>query len=431
MLSPDMSLLRAFVVALGLTTAPAFILLPFSPMPVMAEDDDDDEGDDDDDDDGSDSDSDDDDDNWSFVPPVRRVPPTAPVSLPDQAPDQLVIEGLPVLTRDALLEQGFSMLSEAGGRTLLELPDDLNVDEALNAVRALAPAIVAAPNSYYRSQAVPSDCTGGMCDHWEAVGWPPADVDPLCRFEPHIGVVDTGVNTDHDMLVGANLTVESSGDLGAEPSEHKHGTAIVAMFVGNGQDRVPGLAPAARLLVVDPFVRVGGDERSDVFSLAAALDRIGEAGVTVANLSLAGPENAVLQSAVQRLQEQGIALVAAVGNGGPRSQPLFPAAYPGVVGVTAVDSNSAIYRRAVQGPHVSFAAPGVDIHTAASISGVRPQTGTSFAVPFVATALAAAMADGTQLDLALDELAANSRDLGDPGRDAVFGWGLVQIPSPC
>lgn len=430
MLLPDTSLLRALVLALGLVTAPALILLPLSPIPVLAEDDDDDEGDDDDDS-GPDQDSDDDDDDWTSVPPARRAAPIAPVPLPDQALDQLVIEALPAVTREALLEQGFSVLAEAGERTLLDLPDGLGVNEALAVVRGLVPEVTAAPNSYYRSQAVPSECSGGMCSHWDAVGWPPVEVGPLCRFEPHIGVVDTGVNIAHDMLAGAKLTVETVGASGAEPSEHKHGTAIVAMFVGNGRDRVLGLAPAARLFVVDPFVRVGDDERSDVFSLAAALDRMGEAGIAVANLSLAGPDNPILHSAVQRLQAQGIAVVAAVGNAGPRSEPLFPAAYAGVVGVTAVDDSAGIYRRAVQGSHVSFAAPGVDIPTAASISGVRPQTGTSFAVPFVATALAAAMADGTPVDQALESLAASSRDLGDPGRDAVFGWGLVQIPSPC
>lgn len=183
--------------------------------------------------------------------------------------------------------------------------------------------------------------------------------------------------------------------------------------------------------MIDPFGRDDSDERSDVFSLVEALDRLGDQDVTIASLSLAGPDNPLLADAVARLQAQGIPLVAAVGNAGPRSQPLYPAAYPGVVAVTAVDGAAQIYRRAIQGDHVSFAGPGVAIPTAASISGVRPQTGTSFAVPFVTTALAAAMADGTLAEDAIAALARNSRELGEAGKDPVFGWGLVQIPSPC
>jgi hypothetical protein len=402
---------------------------------------DDDDGDDDDDDDGGySSSSDDDDDDWDEDDDEwtggyifgRRAPAPAPVVvLPDQADNQIVVEQLDGVAREQLIALGFSVLGESGGLLLLELPDDLDVPEALDAVRRAAPAAVAGPNSYYRSQAVPEACAGDICAHWEAVSWPPVTLDPLCRFEPHIGVVDTGVNIEHDMLQGARLTLETIGSLGTEPSEHKHGTAVVAMFVGDATSRVPGLVPAANLLVVDPFGRVGTDERSDVFALSAALDRLGEAEVDVASLSLAGPDNPILASAVQRLQASGIPLVAAVGNAGPRAAPLFPAAYPDVVGVTAVDGRANIYRRALQGEHVSFAAPGVEISTAASISGIRPQTGTSFAVPFVTTALAAAMSQGAPAVDAIEALAGASQDLGDPGRDPVFGWGLIKIPSPC
>lgn len=442
MLSNALSPLRTLLLGLALAGMPALVLMPLSSGTALAQDDDDDDGGDDDDDDddsgwgGGDNDSDDssiwgDDDDDDQPRRTRRPRVVAAPPLLERAPDEVVVEGFAVSEREALVAQGFVVRAETETRLLLAVPPNLDVPGALAAITAAAPSAIAAPNDYYRSQAVPTECSGALCDHWQAVGWPPVSVDPLCRFEPHIGVVDTGVNVEHAMLADADVTLETIGTTGTEPSEKKHGTAVVALFVGDGSDRVPGLAPAARLLVVDPFGRAGSDERSDVFSLANALDRLGEANVDIASLSLAGPDNAILAAAVTRLRAADIPIVAAVGNAGPRAGVLFPAAYPGVVGATAVDGSGRIYRRAVQGEHVAFAAPGVDIATAASISGVRPQTGTSFAVPFVTTAVAAAMADGKPLDAALTQLSEASRDLGEPGRDPVFGWGLVQIPAPC
>ncbi|MCW5695707.1 MAG: S8 family serine peptidase [Bauldia sp.] len=405
---------------------------------VLASDDDDDDWDDDDDD------WDDDDrpgfggfvmpDRPFLAPPApRRAAAPAAAPLPGQAPDEIVVARLDppdLVTLEAL---GFTVL--AGGalpapRVLLRIPPGTSVDEAIAMATGVAPAAPAVPNTYYRAQAIPSNCVAEICRTWAEVSWPPAPDAATCSFAPHIGIVDTGVNLEHDMLRNADITIETIGAVGADPSGLRHGTAIVAMFVGDPDGRVPGLVPAARLFVVDPFGTEDGDERADVYGLVTALERLIEAGVAVISLSLSGSDNALLREGVASAQAAGIPVVAAVGNAGPAAPPLFPAAYDGVFAVTAVDVGGSVYRRAVQGPHVQFAAPGVEIATAASISGIRPQTGTSFAVPFVTTAVAAALAAGVS-DGALEHLAATAVDLGEPGHDPVFGWGLVQIPSPC
>ncbi|MCW5714084.1 MAG: S8 family serine peptidase [Bauldia sp.] len=361
--------------------------------------------------------------------PIPAGPRAAPPP-PAQAPDEIVIGGLDRTALRILEDRGFVLI--AGGplpapRALLKIPAGLTVPEALAIAAGLSKGSVV-PNTYYRTQAVPVDCVGAICLDWAEVGWPPSPP-AACLFSPHIGI-DTGVNRDHDMLASADITVETIGATGAAPSEARHGTAIVAMFAGDPAGRVPGLAPAARILVVDPFGTADGEERADVFGLVQALERLIEAGVDVISMSLAGNGNALLEEAVVAAQAAGIPVVAAVGNAGPAAAPLYPAGYPGVVAVTAVDRNGVVYRRAVQGSHVTLSAPGVEVVTAASISGVRPQTGTSFAVPFVTTAVAAALAIGHSADL-LAYLGAGATDLGEPGRDPVFGWGLVQIPSPC
>jgi len=124
-------------------------------------------------------------------------------------------------------------------------------------------------------------------------------------------------------------------------------------------------------------------------------------------------------------------VVAAAGNEGPIEAAVHPAAYPEVVGVTAVDRFQRIYRFANRGDHIDFAAPGVAVWTSVGPAGSE-QTGTSFAAPWVTAILAneLALASG-DLDAVLARLAAESTDLGAPGRDPVFGHGLVRRITPC
>lgn len=213
-----------------------------------------------------------------------------------------------------------------------------------------------------------------------------------------------------------------------------HGTAVAALLVGDPASRSPGLVPGARVVAVDAFHRRQGDERADVFTLIKGLTQLSERGADVINLSLTGPQNSALEEVIDELTtDENIIVVAAVGNAGAQAEPLFPAAYDSVIAVTAVDQNLRVYRRAVNGGHVDLAAPGVDVWTAASISGVRTKTGTSFAVPFVTAAVA--MLRGQNPDLttqqAIEALSLSARDLGAPGHDAVFGHGLISGAAIC
>ena len=144
-----------------------------------------------------------------------------------------------------------------------------------------------------------------------------------------------------------------------------HGTAIAALLVGRRGSQTPGLLPDAKIVAVDAFYRDGGTaDRTDVMSLVAGVEALVERGVQVMNLSLSGPPNEVLQKAIEAAQAKGIVVVAAAGNNGPGAEPSYPAAYPGVIAVTAVDQNLNVYRRATQGAYVDLAAPGVNIWTA-------------------------------------------------------------------
>ena len=91
--------------------------------------------------------------------------------------------------------------------------------------------------------------------------------------------------------------------------------------------------------------------------------------------------------------------VAAAGNNGPGAEPSYPAAYPGVIAVTAVDQNLNVYRRATQGAYVDLAAPGVNIWTASLKGSGALKTGTSDAVPFVSAATSLLLASNPRWTL--------------------------------
>lgn len=135
----------------------------------------------------------------------------------------------------------------------------------------------------------------------------------------------------------------------------------------------------------------------------------------------------MVETVVQSLVARGHILVAAVGNDGPAAPPLYPAAYSGVVGVTAVDARQRALVEAGRGPHVDFAAPGADMAAASTRSLFATVRGTSFAAPIVAGLLAVHLAapDTEAASRANALLTAQALDLGPGGRDKTFGDGLV------
>jgi subtilisin family serine protease len=238
-----------------------------------------------------------------------------------------------------------------------------------------------------------------------------------------VGLIDTGVDALHPALRGTNVQLNYFVDQSRELPE-THGTAVVSLLVSKDF----GMLPDAQLYVACVFYedRRGG-ALSEARDLIRALDWLMKLHVPVINMSLSGPPNEVLHVAIQRAVQAGHLIVAAVGNGGPASPPLYPAAYDGVIAVTAVDGGQRVYRRANRGAYVQLAAMGVDV-VAAAPAGTATYSGTSFATPYVA---ALAAMDYRALDpqkaLEVKEgLQANALDLGKPGRDEVYGYGLAR-----
>lgn len=368
------------------------------------------------------------------VPQPARAQPMRRAAPPPPPPDPELVLMLPAdAPPEVLATAGYRVLAEApgliaGARLMrLGLPPGRSPAAARAEIAALIPAAISDANHLYTPDEMlctDDGCAAHALINWS--GWPSA-------FSPRIGMIDTGINTAHAALAGQKLTVHQM-DLDSRPAAgRQHGTAVAALLLGRLDSRTPGLLPHAELIAVEAFHRSGGAEAADAFALVQALQYMLDAQVQVVNMSFSGPENAVLHRLVAELTATGIGLVAAAGNGGPGAAPAFPAAWPEVIAVTAVDAGLAPYRQANRGPYVTFAAPGVNLWTAASVSGGRLRSGTSYAAPFVTAALAVARM--RQPDVPLAEVVAGligcARDLGDAGFDDTFGHGLISAPDQC
>jgi len=144
-------------------------------------------------------------------------------------------------------------------------------------------------------------------------------------------------------------------------------------------------------------------------------------------MSFAGPSDPALGRILAAARQKGVVLVAAAGNAGPKSSPLWPAADPNVIAVTATDYDDRLFAMANRGSHVAIAAPGVDILVAAPGDGYKMESGTSFAAAFVSGVAALVLERKPQAgpDAVKKVLLSTARDLGPKGRDDQFGAGLM------
>jgi subtilisin family serine protease len=140
-----------------------------------------------------------------------------------------------------------------------------------------------------------------------------------------------------------------------------------------------GIAPSARLFTVHAFSTAAASAESTTFNILKGLDWAATKGVRVVNMSFAGPRDPSIERALQAAHDRGIVLIAAAGNAGPKSPPLFPGANPNVIAVTATDINDKVFSGANRGGYIAVAAPGVDILVPGTDGGYQLTTGTSVA----------------------------------------------------
>jgi subtilisin family serine protease len=303
----------------------------------------------------------------------------------------------------------------------VDAPEDRDIAQAALELALDAPGTLVDFNHLYRAGAEPAP--SGFAGRPAARAVEPAR---LALPGVAIGLIDSAVATGHEALRAAQIEQRDFVPYSdARPLEH--GTAVASIIVGESKTLRP-LLPGARLYAASVFFADdAGHPVAATASLVEALDWLAASAVRTVNMSLAGPPNKVLEGAVKETVARGAVVVAAVGNNGPVGEPLYPAAYPSVVGITAVDAANRIYRYANRGRQVTFAAPGVKVRVARSAGGYGVDSGTSLAAPYAAAIVASSLALKAQLpaDEVVAALESAAIDLGDQDFDEVFGYGLI------
>jgi subtilisin family serine protease len=268
-------------------------------------------------------------------------------------------------------------------------------------------------------------------------GKPPAAAEPLQYFlaklhlnEAHalargdrvlVAVVDTPIDATHPDLAGV---VEASFDAtGAGDKPQAHGTGIASVIAARG--KLTGAAPGVRILAAQAFNAANSSGTS--LHILKGLDWAGKSKAQIVNMSFAGPADAELHGMLAALRANRAVLVAAVGNAGPTSAPLYPAADPNVIAVTATDMEDEPFAQANRGTYIAVAAPGVNILAAAPDGGYQMPSGTSFAAAQISGIAALLLERNPKLDAAAIRriLMATAHDLGPAGHDDQFGSGLA------
>ena len=303
---------------------------------------------------------------------------------------------------------------------VLRAPPGMSTRKALKKLRALDASGTYDFNHVYTESGVVEPTTARAVETSPSAATPsPANAN--VPVPARIGLIDSGVDVAHPVFREAAITTHGCG---GQPVANAHGTAVASLMVGRSE-KFRGAAPVAALYAADVYC--GMPTGGAVDAVADALAWLARERVPIINVSLVGPANRMLENVVRIVVARGHLVIAAVGNDGPAAPPLYPAAYSGVVGVTAVDAKRRALLEAARGDQVDFAAPGADIAAAGSNQAYAAVRGTSFAAPIVAGLLVAEMPepDAERAKVALATLARLAIDLGSPGLDTTYGHGLV------
>ena len=238
-----------------------------------------------------------------------------------------------------------------------------------------------------------------------------------------IAVIDSEIDAKHPDLAGA--IAKSFDALGGDETPQSHGTAMAGAIAAHG--RLSGIALGPHLLAARAFDNSAGGAKATSFAIYKSLQWAADNGARVINMSFAGPADPTMHRMLTAAYDKGIVLIAAAGNAGPKSAPLYPAADPDVIAVTATDSNDALFNMANRGSYIAVAAPGVEILALAPDDAYQVTTGTSVAAAHVSGIAAMLLEEKPSLTPAeiRSIIMSTAKPLGASGQQADFGAGLA------
>jgi hypothetical protein len=250
-----------------------------------------------------------------------------------------------------------------------------------------------------------------------------------CKSSERIGVIDGPVNSEHPIFEGHSIRQKSFVPKSAIRSDSVHSTGVLSILVDT---YAQGSPQPLNIMVGEILERRDSGVAGSLLAVVKALDWLVGEGATVVNMSFQTKENAIFSEVLEKVAESGTIMVAAAGNQAAGAGMSFPAAHPKVLAVTAIDSAQNASPNASRGDYIDFAAPGVDVPIATR-HGTGRVSGTSYAAPYVTSVVALTLEGGAarNVDSIRQLVAENAIDLGKPGKDNMFGWGLPKVGAHC
>jgi hypothetical protein len=252
----------------------------------------------------------------------------------------------------------------------------------------------------------------------------------MCDTVLRIGMIDSAIDKMHRAFTGANINAKSflANNLS---SPFLHGSAVASVLIGNTAALTP-LLPRAELYSAEVFYRQSDFSQGATLSaMIEALNWMLEQEVEVINMSLAGPDNRILERVISAAISKGAFIVAAAGNEGPAAATVYPAGYENVIAVSAFDKQHQAYRWSNRGDYIDYSALGVNVLSAQPQQSLGKESGTSMAAPVVSAALVCLLAEHLRYNkfnraTVLSNLLEQAVDLGPKGTDPIFGKGGIE-----
>lgn len=246
-----------------------------------------------------------------------------------------------------------------------------------------------------------------------------------------VAVPDTGVSPHPDLrdnlLRGKDFAPGSKGD--GQVDHNSHGTGMAGLIAAHGRGGdvgALGIAPRAKIL---PITSSSPNNLGDADDLAKGIEFAVSYGADVISISSSGGTSQRLIQAVRLALSSNIIVVAAAGNRPYDAAVGYPASEEGVIAVGGVDRSGQHAGVSVVGPEIDLVAPAVDIYSTSINGKYRKGTGTSDATAIVAGAAALVRSKYPNLpaEEVVHRLTATAIDKGPPGRDDVYGYGVIDL----
>jgi subtilisin family serine protease len=244
-----------------------------------------------------------------------------------------------------------------------------------------------------------------------------------------VAIVDTGVDMTHEefknkLVPGYNVLMDNDRPM----DDNGHGTHVAGIISANTNNTV-GVAGISWNNRIMPVKAIGAEGTGSSFDIAKGVKWATDHGARVINMSVGNYHpSAVLEDAIRYAYSKGVVLVAASGNDNT-DQPSYPASYPEVLSIAAVDDQQNRATFSNYGNDVDVSAPGVEIASTYIYNEYAALSGTSMACPHVAGLAGLVLSVNpnlTNTDV-MSIIQQSATDLGAPGKDPYYGSGLINV----